>query len=415
MGTTHTCLSGLDRETSSTTNRSRNIGLALLQQSTQQYRPDEGGHAELHRAAGAAGAAVAVAGSDRVCVQEGSLEASLRDTVAAVLRGLPRWPDTSAGPKEVESPVLAFVVQVAYEDKLSLLARVFSKIYTPRDVFVYLVDSAMLDPARVRAALPSPLPDNVFVRSAQHATYFYWPKEQVLLDGLAKTLEQHWDFVLHMSESDYPVHSVQWLRRFLGKHRQRSYITLVPKCSADPQQPSSGSWPWWEQRWAVASCESAFEPKEVQGVHYPMQELEGHGFKFANAPEWMILTRELVQYAVQPSLVHFRRMIGMHAATDEIFWGTLVLNIPGFQQSVGHQSWFVQWSQSHGSHPDTLTKQHLPMILQDRQRIFFMRKVTEADSKGLMDELDRLMETPDVNAQDLDVEDSPWDFNATAC
>merc|ERR1719277_2862828 len=102
-----------------------------------------------------------------VCIDAANLAQSLRETSAKVLQGLPSWPtvDDTAPPSQ-EDVRLAFLIQVSDEQKLALVSRTFSHIYREGDVFVYLVDEKLLDPARVRAGLPAPLPSNVFVRTA---------------------------------------------------------------------------------------------------------------------------------------------------------------------------------------------------------------------------------------------------------
>jgi len=357
------------------------------------------------------------AGLSRVCVPPADLEASLKDSVKAVLAGLPPWPHKVAGPKTVEHPVVAYLTQVTFAEQLPLVARVFTRIYTPQDIFVYLVDAKLLDADLVRAVLPEPLPANVQVRRARHAGYYYWPRVQVLLDGLAKLLEQRWDFVVHLSESDYPVHSAHWLRRTLGRQRQKNFMTIMPRCTAEsPHFSKDGDWYWWERQGAVASCESSFEPTEVPSTRYPLEELESGGFRFASGPEWMVLTREVVEYATMPALAQYRRLIGMHAAADEIFWTTLVLNIPGFKQSVSRQSWYIHWKPGGWTHsPETVTADHLPLILGKREDFLFVRKVDEVSSRDVLEELDKLIRLPEDDAPEGADPEPDWDKTTVAC
>lgn len=94
----------------------------------------------------------------QVCVPPEELGKTLQDTMHEVLLGLPQWnntlePDTTAG------ATLAFLIQVAFEDKLPLVFRVFRKIYSPEHFYLYMVDSARLDPKKLHNVLPNPLPD----------------------------------------------------------------------------------------------------------------------------------------------------------------------------------------------------------------------------------------------------------------
>merc|ERR1719245_2640486 len=102
----------------------------------------------------------------------------------------------------------------------------------------------------------------------------------------------------------------------------------------------------------------------------------------------MIVTRELVQYAVSPELLPFRTLVSTHIGADEIFWQTLVLNIPGFTQKVSQQGWFMRWGHGKTGHsPDTLTQSYEEDIVRRRSSYFFMRKVslTDSDSAKLVE------------------------------
>lgn len=324
---------------------------------------------------------------DAVCVGRENISLALKESAAAVLNGLPPWP-TSSNAKLEGGAVLAFLIQVSFVDKLRLVARVFDRLYSSRDVFLYLVDEQMMDPELVRSVLPSPLPRNVHVQPSPHAGYFYWPRVQIVLDGLAGLLKLKWDFLIHLSESDYPVHSSSWLRNTLASNRQWSMMYMDPKCTTEGVR---SNWYWWTEREAVASCGSRYQPTPVHGVAFPEEELEAKGFILAHSSEWMILTREVVEYATHPGLAAYRRLISMHAAADEIFWATLVLNIPNFSQGISQHQWFMHWSATSGDHsPETLTESHLPLIMLDREKYLFMRKVDEVASSTLLNEIDEL-------------------------
>jgi hypothetical protein len=331
-----------------------------------------------------------------VCMSVEDLPKIMIQTVNEVLQGLPPWTQPDV-PAEVQDPRLAFLVQVSFESKLPLMRRTFNHLYSAKDTFLYVVDELRLNPSKVEDALPSPLPPNVMVSSAFHAGYFYWPRVQVLLNGLKTLLEQKWDFVVHLSESDYPLHTVNWIRDFLSSQRQRSFIKLTPRCAQAGQDVVVDKWYWWSQRNAVASCGHAHPAEPVDGVHFPIEFLEEQGITFARAPEWFVLTREMVQYATSPELASFRRLIAMHAASDEIFWSTLVLNIPDFSQDIGHQNWYEFWQRGALTHsPATLTADDEEAILANRHQELFMRKVSMIDSSTLLADIDALLMKPEA-------------------
>jgi len=94
----------------------------------------------------------------------------------------------------------------------------------------------------------------------------------------------------------------------------------------------------------VASCGTGYEPEPVTSITFPHERLEERGFYFAKASEWMVITRELAQYATGSELEDFRRLVSMHSASDEMFWATMVLNIPNFTQTISPQGWFMTWT-----------------------------------------------------------------------
>lgn len=130
--------------------------------------------------------------------------------------------------------------------------------------------------------------------------------------------------------------------------------------------------------------------------------------------EWVGLTRELVKYALSPELMPFRKLVGMHQGSDEMFWQSLVTNIPNFTQTVSQRGWYIQWGHGKTSHsPDTLTELYRDGIVKSRGHLFFMRKVTPSDSLQLLDEIDALEEPPALVQSEIS--DKSWLQDAVAC
>jgi len=195
--------------------------------------------------------------------------------VADVLKGLPQWNETEV-PASVPDVSLAFLIQASWEDQLPMLRRTFDRLYSPKDIFLYFVDRQKLDVAKVFNTLPHPLPNNVLVKPMPHAEYYVWPRVEIVLDGL-RTLLQHphsWDFVIHLSESDYPVHSMWWIRQSLAMQRRTNFVQLIPRCVDASLGPSHDPWYWWTQTGAMASCGTEIEATTVDGVTFPMNQLE---------------------------------------------------------------------------------------------------------------------------------------------
>lgn len=374
--------------------RADKVRASLLTGTPVSFRLQSAALSESHFAANHS--AKANASQPTVCVYPNDMYATLQKTVSAVLEGLPPWPAEDRIP-EVEARVtVAVLTQVSQQQRLSMLPRVFHHLYDPYDTYLYLVDEGMLSLDEVKDVLPKPLPKNVAVVGCPHTGYYHWPRVQVLLNGLKVLLNYKWDFVIHASESDYPLHSMRWIRATLSLQRRHIFLRIHPRCKLLNRHILRSNWFWWTQDTAVASCEGAFIPHTVQGVRYPMEELEEQGFIFASASEWMILPRELVRYAMLPELNDFKRFIGMHDAADEIFWATLVLNIPGLTRTINPQTWFMYRSPTNWGHsPDTLLQKHLDMILAERRMSFFLRKVDPGHSLALLDTLDHLINEPD--------------------
>uniref|UniRef100_A0A7S1PK25 protein xylosyltransferase n=1 Tax=Alexandrium catenella TaxID=2925 RepID=A0A7S1PK25_ALECA len=339
------------------------------------------------------GNATPTAESQKVCVWPRDLDDTVQHTMSKVLEGLPPWPaEHDLVPASVSHVALAFLIQVTWKERLLMLRRVFNHLYSPYDVYLYMVDESTLDVPTVLAALPNDLPPNVVVVSSPHAGYYYWPRVQVLLNGMKYLLSLQWDFVVHLSESDYPLHSLDWIRDTLAAQRRHIFLKIHPRCQLVNRTLVSSQWYWWSQSGAVASCEGAFPPRQVQSVRFPIEEMEQQGFVFGSASEWNILPRELVEYAMLPDLLHFKRMVGMHVAADEIFWATLVLNIPEFSRTINPQSWFMYRSAANTGHsPDTLVQSHMTTILEARRTNFFLRKVDLGHSQALLDVLDQVI------------------------
>uniref|UniRef100_A0A7S4QXL4 protein xylosyltransferase n=1 Tax=Alexandrium monilatum TaxID=311494 RepID=A0A7S4QXL4_9DINO len=333
----------------------------------------------------------------RVCVRPHELGSTLQDCKKEVLSGLPEWNEPEV-PGKVDDVVLAFLIQASWEEQLPVLRRTFDRLYSDKDLFLYTVDRERLAMSKVIDALPSPLPANVVVQPSAHSPYFVWPRVEIVLDGLRSLLlnQKKWDFAIHLSESDYPVHNLNWIRQALALQRNTNFIQIIPRCWEDSDiglLRKRDQWYWWSQDDALASCGSEIDITPVGGVKFPMGEIEDKGFRFAHGAEWMAVTREFVKYALSPKLLPYRKLVGMHVGADEIFWQTLVLNIPNFKQNVSQQGWYIKWGHGKTDHsPDTLTESYQDDILKNRRNLFFVRKVSQQDSSSLLDAMDGVSE-----------------------
>jgi len=53
---------------------------------------------------------------------------------------------------------------------------------------------------------------------------------------MAQLLDQEWDFVVHLSETDYPVHSLSWIRDALSQQRGSNFIPITRRCEPLPSE-----------------------------------------------------------------------------------------------------------------------------------------------------------------------------------
>jgi hypothetical protein len=371
-------------------------------------------------------------------------------TAEAVLRkGLP--PFSPVVPSDNGEVRIGYLVQVSKKDQLNLVKRTFDRLYSPRDTFLYSTDASSLPAKDVREALAGKnktLPANVQVRESRHAGFFFFPRVAVLLSGVEAIVKQSkdWDVLVHLSESGYPVHQSEWIHRALGMYRHTSFIESVPyrlqapaaastgeSAAQHPQQVATPSpqkaakpalrgakaedptghqgkspghppghrahskaahsnWWFWDKAEPVASCGISAVPVS-KGKAFPLDAMSDRGFDFRHGEEWNILTRDLCEYVAHPDLADFKKLMSFRWGADEMFWPTLIANIPNFSQKVAPASmWFKRW-QGHGStphSPDLIQwPHHTPEMFASRPHHFFVRKLRLPESQTTVDWLDK--------------------------
>lgn len=473
-------------------------------------------------------------GGNPNCVFAGDLRYTdmVNETVKTVSKGLPPWrpKPRSSGP-DVR---IAYLIQVSNKKQLSMLQKSYNKLYNAKDTFLYLVDQRFIRAPTVERTLSqTKLPKNVVVREAQHAGFFFWPRVEVVLAGIRQMLVQSsdWDVLIHLSESGYPIHSQEWMRRALGEYRNTSFVEVEPRCYHDaaeashiretavkaveakklalaqrlqqrqqleqakvlaekkmrewilagephstaaekaeaqqiasqaveailaaheaglPTTPKSTTgkstkpttvkltaakpavkivaakpasdgpagtktkakpaptdevyptWWFWNQQDSVAACGMAAYP--VPGVKFPLEATTKKGLIWAHGEEWGVFTRELAEYAVAPELAPFRKLVSLRWGADELFWPTLVSNIPELSQRVvPHSLWFKRWDGHGGSahSPDVIMwPHHTPTLFKRMPSLFFARKLTLPQSSSTIAMIEEAPESkfePDVS------------------
>merc|ERR1712183_471990 len=128
-----------------------------------------------------------------------------------------------------------------------------------------------------------------------------------------------------------------------------------------------------------------------------MGEMQRNGFLWAMGDEWWVITRELASYFVDRSLQPLLQVMQHRVNVEEIFWASVVSNIPDFGQMIAES---LVWCFFSGT-DDWRDAKHSPdNIVDDRFEAyadeiklhgadyFFVRKVRIGRSDDLMHWLD---------------------------
>jgi hypothetical protein len=151
-------------------------------------------------------------------------------------------------------------------------------------------------------------------------------------------------------------------------------------------------WYWWKERAAVFVCDGHAVP-DVD-IDFPEDALSAQVNLFRGS-EWFMIPREVIDYVVDdpqtaPGVASFVDILQHRWSADEVFWPTLVANIPGLKRRI-KPGWYVSWDDRVGHSPDsftgaTLARHKRAILSSDR---LFVRKVRLPGSDDLLDILDR--------------------------
>nr|CAG4640639.1 EOG090X01AN [Eulimnadia texana] len=157
-----------------------------------------------------------------------------------------------------------------------------------------------------------------------------------LLDVISEALNQKWDFVLNLSESDFPVRSVDDLEAFLGSNQARNFLKshgrqvkqFIQKQGLDR---------------VFLQCESRMW--RVGDRKIPT------GVRIDGGSDWFVLSRPFAEYSVldksdlSTGLKHFFRYTLLPA---ESFFHTLLLNSPLCSTYADNNLRMTLWRRSQG-------------------------------------------------------------------
>lgn len=322
-------------------------------------------------------------------------------------------------------PRIAYLYTVCNERQIPMMKRVLKRLHTDDDVFLYLIDQQVAPhmKEKLMAMLHDTLKElafekhghvfiqqdshmhgeikvhgfgtagkesNVWVMPMEvHMRFFFFQRIRVVQQGFRFLLSQKdqstnkpkWDFVVHLSESDYPLHNPKWIKTWLSTRAGYNFVESVPM--PDP------NW-YWDSPQAMSTdgigssvfvCDNfaTMEPR----IPYPQHEAQTAGTKFSHGSEWWIVTKEVAQYVISdlPGVKNFDTLMSLRCAADEIYFPTLVNNIGEFTQTVDTQSrWFIKWGRGDTAHsPDTFEGDnvmiHRNELMHNIREYLFLRKV----------------------------------------
>jgi hypothetical protein len=306
-----------------------------------------------------------------------------------------RRTDRAARPTNASSGGIAYLISVSNSSSLPLILRAHKRLAGSQDRFLYSVDAGVAPKLalELRQALAGS-PRVEVVEAAAHSGMYYWPRVQNVLDGLRTLSAQHsdWTYAVHLSEADYPL-SMARIRAVAARPDRPLVMDAVPRQKGTQRD----DWYWWKERAAVFVCDGHAVPDV--GVDFPEDALAAQVNLFRGS-EWFMLPREVVEYVVDdartaPGVASFVDILRHRWSADEVFWPTLVANIPGLQRPI-EPGWYVSWDARVGHSPDTFTggalARHKRTILASDR--LFVRKVHLPGSEGLLDALERCDGSP---------------------
>lgn len=244
------------------------------------------------------------------------------------------------------------------------------------------------------------------VQFCAERTAVYWGEfsmvEAVLsLIDMALKAPVHYDYLVLLSGSDYPIRPVEELEAFLAANAGVEFINIV----AMPNE-AAGKPIWRLQRFKVPSgtpfagivrkLRDAFArvgllPRERDYV------AALHGLKPFGGSTWWTMSREACQYildfvARELAIVRFYRNTWI---PEEGLFHTIIANSP-FAARVRRNLVYTDW-RAGGNNPAALGQQHTqrfiaeyPFVVDDRfgkSEVFFARKFSDRTA-SLVDELD---------------------------
>ncbi|CAE8604623.1 unnamed protein product, partial [Polarella glacialis] len=136
-------------------------------------------------------------------------------------------------------------------------------------------------------------------------------------------VNQSWQWVAHLHDGAYPLHSPEFMRHYLQERPGTNFMSC--------QMESASHWQW-KALHLVHQCDKWVGL--VEGQQFPHVEMQQNGFQWAGGSEWWVLTRELAAYMVDERLDELYRWMRHRCNIEEILWPSIAASIPGFDEVV---------------------------------------------------------------------------------
>jgi hypothetical protein len=285
------------------------------------------------------------------------------------------------------------------------LARLMKRLSSPNNILYVFVDKKA-DIDSFKAATTEIPSENV--RWIKNRTPIFWGNFSLIdayLSGFAEILQQgpEPDFILTISEQDYPIASNETINGWFAQHRNQSIIEYTP-LKGDASH-------------ILHRLENYFLLiKRHHSIIYPHPNPNTLRRKLFNAilrasgmfplprrrplPEyyfgtnWMQLKPAAARYLIEfahrnPEVVKFFRLSKM---PDELFCQTVLLNAP--QSARGEiynkRLTYMQWDRGENGYGVPISMDEIPAMLSSGR--FFARKFDEAQGYDIYDQIDEQLD-----------------------
>lgn len=296
-------------------------------------------------------------------------------------------------------------MKIAYlilaHDNPSHLRRLVKAITSPSSVCFIHIDKK----SNIVDFLPM-VSENVILIAERLAVYwgdFSIVEATLVLIRAALTDLRHFDRLVLLSGTDYPLRSVSYIESFFSRHASDEFINLVQMPAKVERKPLNRLTVDWHLQQTSIGEKILRRIKNRLGIgrtsHYrAYQKYLGHLTPYAG-DQWWVLTRAACQY-IQTFSEQEPQITGFFTNTlcpDEMFFQIILGNSP-FKSKILRNVTYADW-RIEGAHPAWISEEHLDDLFRSDLcfkpddwygvgQILFARKFSDAHT-SLLDSVDR--------------------------